>query len=259
MSVRTYRGNVMEAVMRHAAFWGLVAAMLVGCGDHGAPQEREAGEDPAAVDSRPDVAAPNPVHARGEAPTQPTAPEGTVVVRHLPSTDLLAVPGDSSERSPGSASERAEPFARPADASQASAPAESRFLRNGRLRAEAMGVFQDGPAWAKLARDFENDGLSDPDARDLHLLFGDWLTTTLGRHGLEFADFGCGRSLCLATIPLSGPDAQAAYQRWSRQERKASPMPLPVFVESPFTWPDGRTEMRMMFSTDPHSAAIGTP
>jgi len=151
------------------------------------------------------------------------------------------------------------PFAPPADASSAPAIAESRFLRNGRLRADAMGVFNDGPGWSKLARDFENDGLSDPDARDLHLLFGDWLATTLGRHDLEFADFGCGRSLCLATIPLSGPDAQTAYQGWSRQERKTSPMPLPVFVESAFTWPDGRREMRLMFSTDPHSAAIGTP
>jgi len=250
----------MEAVMRYAAFCGLVAAILVGCGDRGARQDGSAGEDPAAVDSRPDVAASNPERAGRDASTLAAAARGTALPGHLPAADArAAVPGDSSGRSPGTASERAMPFAPPADASSAPAIAESRFLRNGRLRADAMGVFNDGPGWSKLARDFENDGLSDPDARDLHLLFGDWLATTLGRHDLEFADFGCGRSLCLATIPLSGPDALAAYQGWSRQERKTSPMPLPVFVESAFTWPDGRREMRLMFSTDPHSAAIGTP
>lgn len=246
--------------MGHAVLWGLVAAMLAGCGDHAAPQDRSSGEDPAAVDSRPDIAASNPERAGRDASTLAAAATGAALPGHLPATDTrAAVPGDSSERSPGSASERAKPFARAADALPASAPGESRFLRNGRLRADAMGVFHDGPGWSRLARDFENDGLSDPEARDLHLLFGDWLAATLGRHGLEFADFGCGRSLCLATIPLSGPDAQAAYQRWSSHERKASPMPLPVFVESAFTWPDGRTEMRMMFSTDPHAAAIGRP
>ncbi|MEF3083767.1 hypothetical protein V3391_16235 [Luteimonas sp. SMYT11W] len=136
---------------------------------------------------------------------------------------------------------------------------ESRLLQDGALMSDTFGIINNGQAWTDAVRAFENDGLTDPDARDLHQLFGDWLRTSLGRHGLEISGFGCGRSLCAATIPLAVPGADERYAGWYETDANEPPMPLPVFAQMAFTWPGGASEMRILFSTDPDVAMVNAP
>jgi hypothetical protein len=132
-------------------------------------------------------------------------------------------------------------------------------MQDGALMSDTFGMINDGQAWKDAVRAFENEGLTDPDARDLHQLFGDWLRTSLGRHGLEISGFGCGRSLCAATIPIVAPDAAQRYAAWYGTDGNEPPMPLPVFAQMAFTWPNGASEMRILFSTDPDVTVVNAP
>ena len=67
---------------------------------------------------------------------------------------------------------------------------------------------------------------------------------SLGIYGLEVT--GYGPSLCAATIAL--PGAEAGQRR----------MPMSLVVEPAFGWPDGCSEMRILFSTDPGIALVQT-
>ena len=153
----------------------------------------------------------------------------------------------------------AVPMHRMQAAPQSRTSVESRLMHDGALMSDTFGIINDGQAWANAVRAFENDGLTDPEARDLHQLFGDWLSTSLGRHGLEISGFGCGRSLCAATIPVVAPDAAARYAAWYETDANQPPMPLPVFAQTAFTWPSGASEMRILFSTDPDVTGVNAP
>lgn len=141
----------------------------------------------------------------------------------------------------------------------AHASAESKFLSDGAVAAGAIDALQDGSGWEDVVRQFENDGLTDPDAHDLHVLMGDWLRTSLARHQLRLSGFGCGKSLCAATVPLTEPDAKARYTTWREMESSNPPMPTPVFAEAESVSPRRGREMRLIISTDPDVAMIRYP
>lgn len=247
--------------MRRAEVLYLAALLTVACS-----ADRDTGGEGAGIGTTHGVEVQSQAATRAVDPVG-NSPDSGAETSGLDGTPTRPVSGQADAGRDGKASidgtvSRAMPAPvarRPPVSPQSHASGESRFLRDGRLMADAFNIVQDGQAWTATVRDFENDGLADPGARDLHQLFGDWLRASLGRHGLELAGFGCGQSLCAATIPLIAPDARERYVNWGATAAKQPPMPLPLFVESAFSWPDGASEMRILFSTDPHVAANHGP
>ncbi|VXB99845.1 conserved hypothetical protein [Luteimonas sp. 9C] len=127
------------------------------------------------------------------------------------------------------------------------------------MLADTARIINDSAAWTDAVRRFEHAGLTDPEALDLHRLFGDWLRASLARHELALSGFGCGRSLCAATIPLAAHDGRARYDLWKSAEASQPPMPLPVFVEFMSPMSSDASEIRILFSTDPDVSAIQAP
>lgn len=235
--------------------WGcLLVALLAACGG-----ERKAGDEAARATPIEGVAEPPGVEPSAAA-IGTSSGHGLVAGESgVPGkrTAPVTVPGDQAVRSDveetTGLTASSESTARVPDS--APSPAESRFLQGGALRADAFEAANDGPGWDAVVRDFERDGLVDPDARDLHLLFGEWLRSSLARYDFVPAGFGCGRSLCAATIAFDAPDARQRYDAW-RDVGFDPPMSVPVFADSLFISPDGRREMRILFSTDPATSAI---
>lgn len=247
--------------MRRAEVWCLAALLTVACS-----HDRDTGGADA------DIAPTHGGEVLSQGATQVVDPAGNppssaTEASRLGGTSTRPVSGQADARRDGSTSidgavSRVMPapvVRSPPVSPRSHASGESRFPHDGGLMARAFNVAQEGQAWTDTVRDFERDGLTDAGASDLHQLFGDWLRASLGRHGLELGGFGCGRSLCAVTIPLVAPDARDRYVDWRATAAKHPPMPVPLFVESSFSWPDGTEEMRILFSTDPDVAAIQGP